>query len=154
MVDPELAGHAACVRDVVAAGRPDRERHAVRVHLTHVQERQRAVEAARENNADRELGVEPNPDAVFQRGPDLPGGLAGVGDKLVVVPHGQQVDICGDSRVLDRTPPSVVARRDFADSPSHRDERLQFRCRVQMTVAARPVAASRRVGREPDRRGR
>ena len=139
VVDPEVPGHAAGVRDVVAAGRPDRERHAVRMHLAYVQERQRAVEAAREDDADGQIGVEPNSDTVFQRGPHQAGGLGDVGDRLLAVPQGQQVDICGDGRVLDWAPPAMVARRDFADQPTDRDERLQFRRRVQVTAVARPV---------------
>ena len=41
--------------------------------------------------------------------------------------------------ILGGAPPSVVARRDLADCPPDRDERLQFRRRVQVTAAARPV---------------
>ena len=109
------------------------------MHLAYVQERQRAVKAAGEDDADGQIGVEPNSDAVFQRGPHQAGGLADVSDRLLAVPQGQQVDVCGDGRVLDGAPPSVVARRDFTGQPSGRDERLQFRRRVQVTVVARPV---------------
>ena len=52
VLDPEFAGHAAGVGYVVAAGSPDGERHAVGVHVTYVQEGQRAIQTTRENNAD------------------------------------------------------------------------------------------------------
>ena len=109
------------------------------MHLAYVQERQCAVEAAGENNADSEISVETNSDAVLQRGPHVPCGLADVGDGLFPVAHAQQVDVCGDGWIPFGAAPSVVAWRDFTDSPSRRDERLQFRCRVQVTVVARPI---------------
>ena len=139
VVYAEFAGHAARVRHVIAAGSPDRERHAFGVQFTYVQERQGAVEAARENHADRQIGVDPNSDAVFQRRPHQPGGLADIGDWLVAVPHGQQVDICGNGWVPDGASPSVVAGRNFADWPAHRDKRLKLRRHVQVTAAAGPV---------------
>ncbi len=83
--DPEVAGHPARVRDVLAVGRPDGEGHAVRVHLADVQQRQRAVEAAGQDDADGEVGVDPDADAVLQRGPHLPRGLVDVADRLVAV---------------------------------------------------------------------
>jgi hypothetical protein len=96
------------------------------VHLANVQQRQRAVEAAGENDADGEVGVEPNADAVFQCGSHLPHGLFDVGDRLVVVSHGQQVDIRGDDWILGWAPPSVMARRYFMDPPADGHERLEF----------------------------
>jgi hypothetical protein len=139
VVNPEFAGHAAGIGYVVAAGSPDGERHAVGVHFAHVHEGQRAVKTARENDADGQVSVEPNPDAVLEGGPHQPRGLADVGDELIAVPHGEQIHICGDGRILGGACPSVVARRDFADEPTRRDKRLQFRCHVEMITAARPV---------------
>ena len=70
--DPEIAGHAAGVGYVVAAGSPDGERHAIGVHVTHVQEGQRAVQTAGEDNADGQISIKPHPDTVLERGPHQP----------------------------------------------------------------------------------
>src|SRR6185437_1666112 len=64
VVDSEVAGYPAGVRDVFAAGSADRERHAVGVHLPDVQQGQRAVEAAGKDDADGEVGVDPDADAI------------------------------------------------------------------------------------------
>ena len=101
-----------------------------------MQQGQRAVQAAGEDNADGQVRIEPDPDAVLQCGPHQPRGLVDVGNELVAVPHSEQVHIRGDSRVVGRARPSVVAGRDLADGAACGDKRLQFRGHVQVAAAA------------------
>ncbi len=89
----EVGGEPPGVAEVRAVRRADRERDAVRVHLAHLQQRQRAVQAAGEHHADGEVGVDPDPDAVLQRGADQLRRLVRVVDRRLVLAEPEQVDV-------------------------------------------------------------
>ena len=89
---PEIGGESARVREVFAAGGADRERDAVGMELPHVQQGQRAVEAAGQDHADGEVGVDAHPDAVPQHGPDAVRRLVRIVDRSLTGADPQQVD--------------------------------------------------------------
>ena len=102
----ELGGQAPRVRQVLAAGRADRERDAVGVHLAHVQQRQRAVQAAGQDDADGQVGVDPHPDAVLQREPGRAWPPRPDRRSVGVLAQPQQVDVGREGRARAERRPS------------------------------------------------
>src|ERR1019366_6571878 len=113
--DPELSGQTPGVAEVRAPRRADGQRHAIGMHLPPVQQGERAVEAAGEDDADRQIGIHPDPDAVLQRGTHELGGPGGIFDRGLVLAQPQQVDIGAQLDAAVRPGPAMVAGRYLRD---------------------------------------
>ena len=145
----QLGGQAARVGQVLAGRGADGERHAVRVHLAHVQQGEAAVQPAGQDDPDGQAGVHPHPDAVLQGGPDQLGRLVGILDRRLVVAEPEQVHVRlqggpgGRVRAAGLGPaalgPAMMPRRDLADRGAEAGERLDLRRHVQAAALAGPV---------------
>jgi hypothetical protein len=102
--DAQVGGQPPRVGQVLAGRGADGERHAVGVHLAHVQQGQGAVQPAGEDDPDGQAGVDAHPDAVLQGGPDQLGGLVGVLDLRLVVAEPEQVQVGVQDRSRRRVP--------------------------------------------------
>ncbi len=136
MTYAEVGGQPARVREVFAARGADREGDAVGMELPHVQQGQRAVQAAGEDHADGEVGVDAHPDAVAEHVAYPFGCLLGIVDRALTCADPQQVDERDQFGVSVSVGPAVIAGRHLADPGSDRHERLDLGCDVQAATVA------------------
>ena len=139
----EIGGQAAGVGEVLAVLGADRERHAVGMHLVHVQQRQRTVQSSGQHHADGEIGVDTHPDRLAVGAPDESAGLLLILDHRLILAQPQQIHVRMHLRRRPRLGPAAVARGELVDGLARvdegPDEGLDLRRDGQPTVGQGPV---------------
>ena len=139
MLDAEVGAQPPGVRDVLAALGPDGERDAVRVEGVDLGQGQRAVQAAGEDHADPQVGVDTAGDGVGEGRPDGRRGLVDVDDRRPGLAEPVEVEIGVQVGVGVGIGPAAVTGRHLVDPGTQAHQRLDLRGDVEPSVAARPV---------------
>ena len=141
--DAEVGAQPPGTAQVLAARRADGERDAVGMLACRVEQDQRAVQAAGQDDADGQVGIHPGPDTVRQCVADQRGGLRLVCDGVqagqVVAGRVGQVGVRAQIGAGRGVRPAVVAGRDLVHRHAERHQRLDLGGDVQPPGPSRPV---------------
>src|ERR1035437_8824378 len=120
----EILGQTAGETEVIAVICSYGEGHTVGVHLTDVQQGEGAVEASREDDAHRQVGVHPDADAVDEGFPHQTAGFLGVVNGVLPLGQAHQIHIRRQLRRGAGSTPTVVAGSHLGNRCTGPDQRL------------------------------